>query len=217
MSKTINLCHFAITFADTNERLEACPTPLVFTPVLAEPEGPTLSTLTGFKPPENLPAIQSVDTVIVPRFASAIAYALQFTQNVKTIPLSYIGQRGSPSGDVTLESKYVLDNAPKWLAFKFRQTADEREFYDIQRLVGGNFPITYRTNVVFAPIPPENVVTTLSDGTVSFTGNIDPDTDAVIIPQDGAIIRYFRAEYPDLVLLVTSTIRPDKTVDFYIV
>lgn len=222
MSKVINLCHFAITFADTGVRLEACSTPLKFEPVLVE-NGADWSTITGFKPLENLPVIEAEDVVIVPRFAAAIDYALKFTPHVRCIPLAYMGQRGSATGDVTLLSVESLDAAPSWLPFKFRQLPDERTICFIQRLIGGNFPIKFRypreakIREVPPPANPAQVVTTLSDGTVSFDGTIDPDTDAVIIPQDGAIIRYFRAEYPDLVLLVTSTIRADKTVDLYIV
>lgn len=190
-----NLCPFPIQIGDV--LLPAHIAPLHFIPKLLGTG--TIKTLVGFDPPEHLDdAIQG--TVIVPRFAAAVAWAKGQSLDAYCIPLKHLGDCGAPGG-VVLADAETLEPAPQDLAFDFptEQLDDDITDGEIQRMVRGTWRLTARNIGVFWPVTDAAAVS--ADGSVylpmrSFGAR------AVILPQDGQIIREALRRWPGVAVLV---------------
>ena len=208
-----NLTHFEIRVGDATYP-PAQDKPLLFRPRLGRREGAPFATLLGYDPPEGVTLPPPGSHVIVPRFAAAIAMALDAKLVPYTIPQKHLGQRGAPGGGaVVLSSLAELELAPTELAFKF----PDESFYGrrvkvIQRMVGGGHTLRVRGWGDFAPIT--DPARDMPDGGAHFppmAGGVH----ALIVPQSGPCVELAReiAEY----VLVTSTTYEDGTVDLYFV
>lgn len=206
----INLCFFPIIVG--GEVFPAANPALKFEPRLTG-EGP-VKNLVGFDQLTEIPVVPVGSSVIIPRFAAAVAWAAEQGLVALTVPLSQMGQRGA-GGAVTLASAADLEPGPAWLAFDFVEPTDSTPALSVvntQRMVGGTHPILASHVGTFAPEP----------GAISHpdgTATLPPLRDgvrAVIVPQDGAIIRAAETDFPGVILLVTGTVDPvTKEVALY--
>lgn len=215
-----NLCHFDLVIAGV--LYPAADPALVLDPILsprAYPIGGCLvRDLYGFNAPDVLLDLPEDEDgrVVVPRLAPAIALARAAGLNPYTIPQHLIGQRGRP-GPVTLGSEDALEPAPDWLEVEYGRLAD----VPLEELAGGlisrhvkdGFPIRVAGGPTFAPIEDELAAIDHPDGSATCPAPEDEAVVAVIVPHSGPIVR----EYASMgyVVLVTSVVRQDGTVDLY--
>lgn len=211
-----NLCHFDIQIGDV--LYPAAERPLVLEPILGPLElttqGVPFRVLYGFQVPDHLLDMSAGEDrrVVVPRLAPAIALARDAGLEPYTIPLSLIGDRGRP-GPVVLESEDQLEPAPSWLVYDY-STAHNAGCLsgEISRHVKGRFPIRVSDGPTLAPVPDDQAAVDHPDG--SATCPREPDHAwMVLVPHSGPIIREYASR--GLVVFVTSTVKPDGTVDLY--
>lgn len=210
-----SLLHFAAIIDGVEYPASA--TPLVFEPILAG-AGP-VPTLLGFVPPE-IPEIPVGTRVLVPRLAAAVQWAQERGLVPVTMPLSAMGQRGG-SGPVVITA---VEDAPAYLPFDFPKAALS-EGYDfpcypgepapqaIQRGLGGPHTVTTDRGWEFPAVPVAAV--SRPDGSAVLP-DLEEGKSAIILPQDGAIIRAFEAAHPGVAILVTGVLDPvTKRVPLY--
>ena len=209
-----NLCHFDIQIGDV--LYPAAERPLVLEPILGPldltTQGVPFRVLRGFEVPDGWIKHPVGERVIVPRLGPAISVARDFGLVPLTLPLAYHDQRGRP-GPVVLESEEQLEPAPSWLVYDY-STAHNAGCLsgEISRHVKGRFPIRVSDGPTLAPVPDDQAAVDHPDG--SATCPREPDHAwMVLVPHSGPIIREYASR--GLVVFVTSTVKPDGTVDLY--
>lgn len=212
MSGMRNLCHFEITIGD--EVLPRADPVLVFSPDLVRVPG-TYATLRGHFAPvvhEGLSQLRDEDDdafdVIVPRFAPAIAWAIDRGLEPWVVPLRHLGDRESSSGAVVLERAEDLEPVPGDLAVRYPQEGLPPFEGPIVRLVQGEFVLRTDDGLEFAPVAQGAGCVEHSDGRVELP-EVPTGTGAVIVPYSGPSVR--AAAALGLAVLVRGPRLPGKT------
>jgi hypothetical protein len=210
-----NLCHFDVRLGGVH--IPAAKEPLKFSPRLGG-EDP-VKTLLGYDPPSGV-GVDDIDTdrrVLIPRFAAAIAWALASGLEPLTVPQKHLGERGRPGAPELVLNGGVeeLEPAPVGLAYEFAKTplSGVFQFRDVQRMVGGGFPIVARGIGTFEPLVSEEGARDLPDGSAVLPPLRDGST-AVIVPNSGPCVR--AAQALGVAVLVTGVPHPvTKEVELY--
>ena len=218
----LNLCHFDIIVAGVT--LPRSEEPLLLKPKLGpvyQIGGCPVRNLYGFRAPQPLrllgrERLLADRRVVVPRLGTAIGLTRTMGLAPLCLPLRLLSQRGRP-GPVELESVDQLEPAPVWLAYEYRSKRAFASFVGalcdgtVARRVKGAFTIRVAQGPELAPVDDGLAAVDHPDGTA--TCPEAPLASAVLVPHSGPIIRAYAAR--GHVVLVTSTVREDGTVDLY--
>lgn len=194
----LNLCHFSIITTHP-----AFGQALVFKPILEEGSGP-YPVLKDFTLPSGVPDIAPGTHVIVPRFAPAVAWAFDCGLIPYCVPLS--GQRQEDGSFVCA----ALEHAPDGLVLEFGgEMLPIPAAHSIARAVTGPFTVQVAGGPDLPPVPGEQTAYRRDDGTIHVP-ELDTAPDAILVPQDGAIIKAVADAFPTSALLVTDVLRPGQ-------
>lgn len=211
MESMVNLCHFPAVIA--GQRFESAASP-VWQPILGPGSHPVYPVLLGFYEPVLRNELPVGTPVLVARFAAAVGWARKWGLKPYCLPLTTLpGEGKQPDGSWVASG---VEEAPEGLGLSFLRHASNAlalpEDARIHRALPNYLTVQVQDGPDLPPVPVAQQAFRREDGSVHVP-NLPTNTggfDAILVPQDGAIVTAVAREYPDHAILVTDVFVPGK-------